>query len=87
MSPVPLRLLAALLGGGDWAGALGSKGTVGNLQAVTWVTGGGVLGVEGLKLNIQKMKIMASGPITSPSSCEGKLGVALESLQGPRNLT
>ena len=47
MSPVPLRRLATLLGCGDWAGALGSKGTVGSLQAVTWVTGGAVLGVEG----------------------------------------
>ena len=71
----------------------------------------------GLKLNIHKTKIMASGPITSwqidgetveteadficislplglalgspifPSGCEGKLGVALESLQGLRDLT
>lgn len=49
MSLVPLRLLAALWGGGDWAGALGSKGTVGNLRAVTWVTGGGVLGVGGCR--------------------------------------
>lgn len=32
-------------GGGDWARALGSKGTVQNLWAVTWVTGGDVLGV------------------------------------------
>lgn len=29
--------------GEDWARALGSKGTVGNLKAVTWVTGGDVL--------------------------------------------
>ena len=47
MHPAHLRLLAALPGGGDWAGALGSKGTVGNLRAVTWVTGGDGLGVGG----------------------------------------
>ena len=39
----------------------------------------------GLKLNIQKIKIMASGPITS-WEIDG-LGVALESLQGLRDLT
>lgn len=31
-------------GGGDWARALGSKGTVRHLGAVTWVTGGDVQG-------------------------------------------
>ena len=43
----------------------------------------------GLKLNIQKTKIMASGPITSPifhSSFKGELGIALESLQGKIDL-
>lgn len=47
MHPAPLRLLAALPGGGDWVGALGSEGTMGNLRAVTWVTGGDGLGVGG----------------------------------------
>ena len=65
--------------------------------------------IAGLKLGIQKMKIMTSSPITSwqivgetmetmtdiflgskitaASGCEGKLGVALESLQGRRDRT
>ena len=47
---------------------------------------GGLLGVAG-RLSLSLPLGLALGSPIFPSGCEGKLGVALESLQGLRDLT
>ena len=63
------------------------------LEKLLWDCGGGTegeVGMEGRRRGVRHLTypvLLALGSPIFPSGCEGKLGVALESLQGLRDLT